>query len=442
MITWFLFAHQWTGNQILSVCFDASDQIIEPCILRELETLQSLQTNARTVVVLPGEVSSLHHVALPWLSEHKARAAIPYALEDHLAQNVTSLHFAFDRKHYQNHQYLVAVIDKLYLSHLIEQLEAFGLQVDVVTLDWFALNAGEACVTESSLLVHQEALNLNSAVESTASQNPTESSRNFYQFLTHRLGEMFSPKNDKNVSKLRRVSDACNDSTAECRFKGALSFELANLYLQSSRDLKELFVFSDSSKAIEYANPTLIETSSYEWIAGRLLRANGINFCQGEMKRGGAAQSSDRWFIGSVVLGLGALFSFIVMNLIQLSAINHKIDAVDQAIATIYREFFPQAKQVISPRFRINRLIQTKQASDQAAIWQLFSRLGAAFEAGEQKIISLQFQNRTVRLTFNSNDFTTLERFQQRLEQQGLTVKQTKALSEQKKVLATLELSL
>ena len=96
MTTCFLFARQFYDEACLSLRLDKNGEIDAPLSLRSFQEFKSLQRQSRTIIVLPTERSSLFEIELPWLGERKARAAIPYALEEQLAQNVATLHFAFD----------------------------------------------------------------------------------------------------------------------------------------------------------------------------------------------------------------------------------------------------------------------------------------------------------------------------------------------------------
>lgn len=88
--------------------------------------------------------------------EKKARIAIPYALEDKFAENVDELHFAFNRQYYQQGQYLIAACKKEFLQQLLLLLKDNDIHLDILTVDWFALENKEICVAEDSLIIHDE----------------------------------------------------------------------------------------------------------------------------------------------------------------------------------------------------------------------------------------------------------------------------------------------
>ena len=105
MATCFLFAQHFNDESCLSLRLNEQGQLDAPLERRTVDALKALQVKARTMVVLPTESSSLHQVELPWLAERKAREALPYALEEQVAQQLTSVHVAFDKPHYKNNQY-------------------------------------------------------------------------------------------------------------------------------------------------------------------------------------------------------------------------------------------------------------------------------------------------------------------------------------------------
>ena len=140
--TCFLFAKHLDADGCLSIRLNTFGEEEAPLQKRTAAELLMLQENARTIVVLPTASASLHVLTLPWLSERKAREAIPFALEEVIAQPVSEVHFAFDKAHYSNGQYLVVAIDAAFLSQCIGLLDELDIDFDVLTLDWFALKPG------------------------------------------------------------------------------------------------------------------------------------------------------------------------------------------------------------------------------------------------------------------------------------------------------------
>ncbi|KTD65697.1 type II secretion system protein GspL [Legionella spiritensis] len=384
MTTTFLFANTLTDEDGLCLTIDQNNQLVLPAKQRTIAEIRQLQANSRTIVVLPCQFFSLYQVQLPWLGEKKARAALPYALEDQLAQNVENLHFAFDRQHYMDGRYLVAVCSRDYLRQVITKIDQCGLDFDVITLDWFALKNNESCVLPEYLLANHET------------------------------------------------------------FQGALGRELADLYLSRLNPQQHaLYLFTDSGEPPRTFPAAIhIEEPSTVWLAKRLMKNNIMNLCQGDLAHGNAKNRTRLWYVMAGAMFAVWLISLITINAFKLHSLNSDMAEVDKKIAVIYHHFFPQAQQVISPRFRISQLLKGNQNGGDNTFWTLLNTLSEVTPGNESIIEQLRFQNKSIQVTLASKNFETLEALQNRLIQHKIKIKQTQASTRDDQVVSTLELSL
>lgn len=361
MDTVFLFSKHLNEEGCLCLKLDADGAPDAPASQLSFAEIRNLQQDCDTLVVETATHASLLALDLPWLPERKARTAIPYALEEKLAQAVDELHFAFDKSRYQNSQYLITVISKQRMQFIMQLLTEKDIQFSAITIDWFALEPEEICTTETSLLI-----------------------------------------NTKD-------------------FKGALSSDLADVYLKNNPQIKNQDV-------------------SHAWIARRLLKTNPMNLCQGEIQHG----SKVDWIKKSYQLA-GLLFSLwlvslILVNAIDLYFLNKKTTQIDEKIAEIYHEFFPGAKQVISPKFRIGQLLKGNGSEDNH-FWFLLNQFSKLMDNKQFTLEQLRYQNKTLSVTLLSADFASLEKLETALKQAQLNVKQTQASTRDQQVVATLELT-
>jgi general secretion pathway protein L len=380
MTTFFLFTDHLDEEQALCLSLDDQGKVSIPLAIRPLAEVRAIQMNARTIIVLPTEISSLHLINLPWLGERKAREAIPFALEEHLAQSVTTLHFAFDRDHYSGNHYLIAVIDKQVLTNLMTKLDALDLDFDEMTLDWFALLEQEACITNRALLVRDDA------------------------------------------------------------FKGALSAEFAAMYLKDKEKGTQVLRFTDSLPPFKSKKFMSLDTSFHTWVAQRLFTSKHINLCQGEFQRDNRQKTSSYWYRMSGMVAAVLIVSMVLFKVLHVHVLNEQIAAVDKKIAVIYRQFFPQASQIISPRFRIAQLL--KGGNGDSTLWLLLDKLTRAIGRDQTTIQQFRFPGRVLAVTLLSRNFAELEALQSRLQKEHVKVSQAQASSHEKEVMATLELSL
>ncbi len=136
----FLFAETLDEIGCTSIQLEPDNSVAAPLAHRTFDEIRTLQSNKPfIVVVLSAARTSLLEVELPWLSEVKARAAIPFALEEQLAQKVSALHFAFDKVFHHNNRYLVGVIERQYLAEVMTRLTEEDIVFNEITMDWFAL---------------------------------------------------------------------------------------------------------------------------------------------------------------------------------------------------------------------------------------------------------------------------------------------------------------
>ncbi len=221
----------------------------------------------------------------------------------------------------------------------------------------------------------------------------------------------------------------------EEHFKGALTGELAPAYIQD----KTALCFQDSSNAP--AKGIKIDEPSSLWIARRLLKRKPLNLCQGAMQHGNKSDGIKQGLQLAVALCGFWLVSILIVNAWSLYSLNHKTKAMDERIAVIYKQFFPEAKQVISPKFRIENFLKGNSTNGQARFWFLLNRLAKAVKNSHVRINDLRYQNNTLLVTLTSTDFPNLERIENELKTLQLKVKQTQASTQNEQVVATLELT-
>lgn len=378
MNTCFLFTKSLDEDGCMCLLINEAGDIIEALEQRGFEKIQQLQANCRTLVVESSENTSLQELALPLLPERKARTVIPFALEDKLAQSIDELHFCYDKQRYHNKHYLITVISKLRMRFLMDTLSKHGIRYELITTDWFALTAEEVVISDGVALIHSQ------------------------------------------------------------EFKGNLAGDLALSFLHNHPQLEPL-VFQDSTLALEQES-TQHEVHSYVWMARQLVNTNPLNLCQGEMQQGTESNWIKKGYQLAGILGCVWLVSLLLFNSLNLFALNKQTKAVDQQIAVIYNKFFPEAKQVISPKFRISQLLSANNVSE-SRFWFLLNQFARGMDRTLVNVEQLQYQNKILTVTLVSPDFQKLEQLENKLKSYQLLVKQTQAATNNQQVVATLELS-
>jgi general secretion pathway protein L len=383
VVTCFIFLNSLNEEGCLSLVLNEQGELHAPLAHRAFSEIRQLQLQAKTVAVVSAEYAGIHFAELPWLPEKKARAALPFALEDKLAENVDDLHFAFSRQFYQDGRYLVVICNKSWLMDLLSELEKHRINFDSITLDWFALENNEASVMRTCLLTY-----------------------------------------DKQV------------------FCGALARELAISYLDDISTEQTIYTFNDSDASLLAPSAQNTGLDSLVWIAKRLQVKKTLNLSQGQLQQNNNNFKAKRWYMAAAIMSLLWVVILVIGNSLKIHSLNTQITDVDAHIATVYRQFFPQAQQIISPRFRITQLLKSRKDDTNSTFWLLLNHLTKAILENKSQVEQLRFQNQLLQVTVVSKDFDTLEAVQTALQSTSVKVRQSQASSEGDKVAGTLELSL
>lgn len=99
-----------------------------------LEQAASLAAGRRVIVLLPGTDILLCDARLPVRSTSKLLRALPFTLEEHLAEDIDGLHFAASRPS-RDGSLRAAVIARETLSEWLTRLKTVGLEPDAVHAD-------------------------------------------------------------------------------------------------------------------------------------------------------------------------------------------------------------------------------------------------------------------------------------------------------------------
>jgi len=91
------------------------------------QQLQELSNNRRVILLIPTEDVGLHHVDLPSASHKQLSKAIPFALEDAIAEDIDELHFSFHRES-ADKDINVAAISEQRLQQWLDQIEDKGIK--------------------------------------------------------------------------------------------------------------------------------------------------------------------------------------------------------------------------------------------------------------------------------------------------------------------------
>lgn len=396
MLNYYIFTNISASGEYLNIALNAQNEIEYALAYRPISAFDQEKEKARFILVLPGQAFSFFAVTLPRLNEKKIRAALPFALEDKVAEELDMLHFAFSPQFYQQGKYLAAVCSKSFLKNFIDIFTAHHIPLHGITCEWFAVNAGETFILDQGLLIHEK--------------------EGFKGYLDATLAALY----------LQKITD---NKIAENTIHGDIQDQN-----------HKIFSFSDSSTTLLPSMTQAIASPALSFIAKRLNQQKYINLCQGEFS---LQQSAHDFFWYGAVAGMAilSLMSWIIGNGLALHHLNKEIQKNDIQIAQIYHQFFPNTKQVISPQFRITQLLKTAESDTNRRFWNLLFYIAQASIAEGGVVKQLRFQGSTLHISLIMKNFAALEKLQTALLKNPIKVKQTEAVSQNNQVLVGLELS-
>ena len=147
-------AVQWTVS-------DDNGKLTAPVEYSTLDEVAAKVEGRRVTLILPADDVLLAEAVVPGGSLARAQQAVPYALEELLADDVESLHFALGSKG-RDDAYPVAVIGHSVMEQVTEQCQEAGLRPTVVVPETLALpqlkGASAESAAWSALLDHDQAV--------------------------------------------------------------------------------------------------------------------------------------------------------------------------------------------------------------------------------------------------------------------------------------------
>lgn len=383
----FLFIEQELSlERASSLVIDNQGSLIEPFQVRELEQLQQLCNGKELIIILPNTVLGAHLVDLPTLK--KADLMIPNILEEELIGDIDETHFVLQSQIKIQDLYLVYSINKNIFDNLLEQFKEYNLEPECITSELLTS-------FDNHLLIGDLAL----------------------QVITK-----------ENLGLLQNYLLPCVE-------------------LETLENLNIIKFENSSKKLIQFVNKHNLKIQeekdiSYQYfIAQELLKQTNLNILQGHYRK---KQKHGRMKkILSVPLLVMSLVVFIGANIINYQQLNSKLTILKKDNFTRYKKVFPNASSMVSPKFRIEGLIKNNLSNNKQLFISIMSRSAPLLKNQTKlSVLSLIYQNSKLNITFTLPNFNELEKLQQSLESNSVTVNQISATTKENIVNAVWRLSL
>ncbi len=356
----------------------------------QLNSLKPLADKSQCIAVLPGSCVYRTQSNLAIKNRKQLEQALIYDLEEQLAEDVETLHFAY-RKNAQK-TLDIAIIKKDLLKNWLSVLAEVGIQLTYALTDTLLLDQ----FSESWLILHD-----NDSILLKAEQNS-------YALDTQNLATILASFG----SDLPESINTCSTST--------LILEGSPVNLATQADQVPLF----SQLCQHYATTGM------------------LNLLQGAFQ----AKTQQTWrLIKWAAAGLFILLSALTLvQGYQNRQLQNQEAQLEQEIKAIYQTSFPNARRIIDPVAQMRSGLQSLQNNQiqQGGFTALLAGVARAIQAQKEiNLSSIQYYQQSMLIEFSTPSLEQLEVFKNALTQQGLTAEISSATKADNRVLAQLKIT-
>jgi general secretion pathway protein L len=367
---------------------DAEGRVLQGPAYSLLADVSHLAKNRSVWVIVPGEEVLLTHAHIPKLSYRQLVQAIPYALEEQLAEDVESLHFAIGQFS-EDKNLPVAVMRREQIQMYLTQLQnasisADGLFSSSLTIPW-------QDKTWSVVFDGEQAL-----VRTAKQQGFTVEIEHLIKFLSFALDEAGSARPERIV--------------------------LRNYPSELSAD--GFFILP---VPVEFESHT---PSKEVLLATSLNPIDAINLLQGDYQAKRLQENTQkiwRWTLALMIIFVGLS---IVTQLGRTVYLHGEHYLLQRKMMGLYKTVFPSAEDLSSAQVRLTRELQLLQGSAAGGrFFYLLTKAGVVLHAMPSvELRGLDFQADHLTLDVASSDAQALQNLKSAWVSQGLTVRQVTAI--------------
>lgn len=365
-----------TDEAVEFAVVDAAGRLLTQVQRGAADSLAAQAAGRRTVLLVPGTDVSLFRVAVPTDNRQRMRRAVPYALEEQLADDVETLHFAVGSRG-SDGRVDVVVVARERMDQWQAWCEAAGLEPAV----WYA---------ETQLLA------------------PADDA---WIGLDDAAG-------DRLLLRGPDGSAYAIDRDSWPGFGARLEAPAQLRLLATGNGAGELpAVDGLTREAGAWAQHPL------EHLAGGLGRSELINLCQGDYSRQQQIGRLLRPWRAAAGLLAAALLLALVGQGLKLQRLEAREAELAAQIEQLYRDTFPRAQRVVNARHQMEQqllALRRAQGRDSLDFLGLLARSGEVFQAAEDvQLQGVSYRDGQLDVQLTASDLQSLDRLKQQLAAGG-----------------------
>ncbi|MEE8427993.1 MAG: type II secretion system protein GspL [Gammaproteobacteria bacterium] len=344
----------------------------------ELSHAAAMSAGRRVVLIVPGDEVLLTEVSVPTRKRQKILRAVPYALEEQVADDVENLHFALGPQ-LDGGSYPVAIVAHSCVQRWLEKAADAGLSVDMVVPDSLLVPVNPA---GWSVVLERDQVLLRTGPFAAFCAD-RECAETMIALMVHGTDQ-----------ETVHLTQYCCDG---------------ELPLQPRAGLESAQAPCDDSALALFAR---------HFNSGSV-----INLLQGPFSRQEQLSQLWRpWQATAALLMLGLLLVAVQRGL-EYRALSQEKQQLSQRIEQIYRDVFPDAKRVVNPRAQMQQhLLELRQdqAASEDGFLALLSLCGGVLKATPNvQLQGASYREGRMDLDITATDLQVLDQLKQRLSATG-----------------------
>lgn len=360
---------------------DASGNRIGDVHTGSLADAGSFASGRRIRVCVPAADVVLLHANVPARTASKVLQAIPYAVEDQLAEDVETLHFALGER--TTHGYLVAAVSHTRMRQWLQDLAANGIAPAELVPDVLAVP-----VRPHALALVPDGTRVLARFPNGAGIAANESLLPL--LIRQQLAQL--PDAERCTTALLYTSDA------------PIPAVLENLAKEFSLEIER----------------QALPAGAIGIMGATRLPVQAINLLQGEFGRNsGPREQWQRWRIAALLLA-GLIVVLIAQQIISEIRLQRESACLQAQIATLFHQALPDVTRMVDPQAQMQQRLNGLggDAGGSAGLLPLLSAAGRSLQAQtDVQLQGLSYHNGVLQLQVQTTSIGALDTLKSALQQ-------------------------
>lgn len=373
------------SSAVWSLCNDAGE-LTGKLTSGSLQQVAELAATHPVIVLLNSQCLHINELQLPTQNMQKMLKAIPYALEEYIAEDVDDFHFVINRNKSRNTTAVVG-IDKKTLQQIIDQFEQTGIHLEKIYPDALCLAA----------IDDEQWVCLNNGTDSYLQTGQYQGVVTQHSILPVFLYNRLDDESIKRPEKLllfteQENSDAFSELTSDKHFE-QFNIEIINISYNQ--------------------HPLVVFCGNYKSIAP-------LNLLQHDFKP--KRQTTGYWHHWRLAASLAAVWMTLHLGLTayQGAQLKEENELARIEIEKIYKRAFPQSKKIIDPRSQMKQKLKELKSgagnSNNGLLYLLSESFGTLGSDKENITLqSLTFRNNRMDIGLDSKNLQAVENLNKHL---------------------------